>query len=174
MTRSENIKTATPVKPQPHRFRVSVPVADDAVYQWMLLQDNQSLSVRMLIRESIERNGYVDVINKPVAQLPKRGRPVGADDASQTELADEGQQEQRESEPTSAPVAPAPVATPQAPAIEPIGSPDPIEDEQPEPPSLAKLHAPAPEQVPDEVSSDPEPPSGQMYEPNDIFAMTRH
>lgn len=70
-------KADTPAKPQPHRFRVSVPAADEAVVAWMELQDNQSLSVRMLIRESIERNGYIDVVNRPVSQLPRQGRPTG-------------------------------------------------------------------------------------------------
>lgn len=63
---------STSKKPQPHRFRVSVPAADEAVLAWMELQDNQSLSVRLLIRESIERFGYVDVVNRPVTQLPTR------------------------------------------------------------------------------------------------------
>lgn len=66
-----------PGKPEPHRYRVSVPVADEAVAAWMELQDDRSLSVRMLIRESIARLGYVDVVNRPVDQLPKRGRPAG-------------------------------------------------------------------------------------------------
>lgn len=62
-------------KSQPHRYRVSVPGADKAVVEWMSLQDNASVSIRLLIRESIERIGYVDVMNRPVDQLPKRGRP---------------------------------------------------------------------------------------------------
>lgn len=83
-TRASAARTPIPVqeKPQPHRFRVSVPQADEAVLEWMALQDNPSLSVRMLIRESIERLGYVDIVNKPVAQLPKRGRPSGTDDGT--------------------------------------------------------------------------------------------
>ena len=86
-TKAAAVKTAktsaeTTVKPQPHRFRVSVPAADEAVLVWMNLQDNPSLSVRMLIRESIERLGYLDVFNRPVAQLPPRGRPVGPEEES--------------------------------------------------------------------------------------------
>jgi hypothetical protein len=57
-------------KRPPHRYRLSVPSADEAVSTWMELQDNQSLSIRMLIRDSIERHGYVDIANRPVAQLP--------------------------------------------------------------------------------------------------------
>lgn len=79
---SKTAPIPAPQKPQPHRFRVSVPQADEAVLDWMALQDNPSLSVRMLIRESIERLGYVDIVNKPVTQLPKRGRPSGTDDGA--------------------------------------------------------------------------------------------
>jgi hypothetical protein len=59
---------------------VNVPAADEAVLAWMALQDNHSLSMRMLIRESIERHGYIDVMNRPVDQLPKRGRPATAEE----------------------------------------------------------------------------------------------
>ncbi|MDQ4489433.1 hypothetical protein RBS60_04370 [Sinomonas sp. ASV486] len=57
---------------------MSVPAADEAVVAWMELQDNPSLSVRMLIRESIERLGYIDVVNRPVAQLPGGVRSGGS------------------------------------------------------------------------------------------------
>lgn len=71
-----------PVRPKPERFRVSVPAADEAVLAWIGMQDNHSQSIRMLIRESIERHGYIDVVNRPVAQLPKRGRPATQGDDS--------------------------------------------------------------------------------------------
>ncbi|MFE4195436.1 hypothetical protein ACFRJ9_06210 [Paenarthrobacter sp. NPDC056912] len=50
-----------------------MPSADEAVFAWMEMQDNLSLSIRMLIRDSIERDGYVDIVNRPVVQ-----RPVGS------------------------------------------------------------------------------------------------
>lgn len=59
----------------PRRVRWSVPTADVSVNRWLDLQDSISESVRLLIRESIQREGYVDVVNKPVEQLPRRGRP---------------------------------------------------------------------------------------------------
>ncbi|MFJ2662656.1 hypothetical protein [Arthrobacter koreensis] len=65
------------LKPEPKRYRVNVPQADESVLAWFNLQENHSLSVRQLIRESIERHGYIDVVNRPVAQLPKKGRPAG-------------------------------------------------------------------------------------------------
>lgn len=64
-------------KTEPKRIRVNVPQADESVLAWFELQENHSLSVRQLIRESIARDGYTDVVNRPVAQLPKRGRPPG-------------------------------------------------------------------------------------------------
>lgn len=64
-------------KPEPKRLRVNVPAADESVLAWFDLQENHSLSVRQLVRESIERHGYIDVVNRPVAQLPKKGRPAG-------------------------------------------------------------------------------------------------
>lgn len=62
-------------KPEPRRVRLTVPAVDVSTQQWLDLQDDASVSMRLLIRESIERDGYVDVMNKPVEQLPRRGRP---------------------------------------------------------------------------------------------------
>ena len=118
-------KAETPAKPQPHRFRVSVPAADEAVVAWMELQDNPSLSVRMLIRESIERHGYVDVVNRPVSQLPRRDRPSAP--SGEVPSADESAER-------------APEARPQVPA-------------------------PAP--------SEPEEPTGEPLDVNDIFSLMR-
>ena len=64
-------------KTEPRRIRVNVPLADESVLAWFEIQENHSQSVRQLIRESIARDGYLDVVNRPVAQLPKRGRPPG-------------------------------------------------------------------------------------------------
>lgn len=60
------------------RYRFTVPPADTSVQQWIETQDNLSASLRTIIRESIERDGYVDATCKPVEQLPRRGRPVGS------------------------------------------------------------------------------------------------
>lgn len=62
-------------KPEPMRTRITVPQADESVILWFSLQDDHSLSVRQLIRESIQRDGYIDVVNRPVDQQPRRGRP---------------------------------------------------------------------------------------------------
>lgn len=62
-------------KPDPRRVRLTIPAADESSQAWIDLQDDPSASMRMLIRESIQRDGYVDVVNRPVEQQPRRGRP---------------------------------------------------------------------------------------------------
>jgi hypothetical protein len=74
-------KTSQPEAAEPRRLRWSVPAADVSVSQWLDVQENISSSLRLLIRESIEREGYIDVVNKPVDQLPRRGRPPQAETA---------------------------------------------------------------------------------------------
>ncbi|XAS67148.1 hypothetical protein V3C33_17105 [Micrococcaceae bacterium Sec5.7] len=171
------VKTAktsavTTVKPQPHRFRVSVPAADEAVLVWMNLQDNPSLSIRMLIRESIERLGYVDVINRPVAQLPTRGRPVGPEDES-TET-------ERNAETAGAPAALVEqVATPAASADLDLSQETNTEPEilgiALEAPTLVQKSAPKQDDIYTSSSTTPEPeqPSVGQVEVNDIFSMLR-
>ena len=171
------VKTAktsavTTVKPQPYRFRVSVPAADEAVLVWMNLQDNPSLSVRMLIRESIERLGYVDVFNRPVAQLFTRGRPVGPEEES-TET-------ERNAETAAAPVALVQqVGTPAA-----STDPDLNQESNTEPGILGiALEAPALVRKPaskqddihasSSITPEPEQPSVGQLEVNDIFSMLR-
>lgn len=62
-------------RPASKRFRVSVPETDESVLAWIGAQSDLSNSVRALIRESIERNGYRDATCYPVVQQPRRGRP---------------------------------------------------------------------------------------------------
>jgi hypothetical protein len=57
------------------RLRWSVPAADVSVNEWLNAQASISQSLRLLIRESIERDGFIDVTYRPVKQLPRRGRP---------------------------------------------------------------------------------------------------
>jgi hypothetical protein len=169
---------AKAAKQQPQRFRVSVPVADEAVFAWMDLQDNPSLSVRMLIRENIERNGYVDVINKPVAQLPKRGRPPGSED----ELSDPAEEQ------AGAPRAAAPTLPVRQPAAAPtdldlsqeartepellgIALEDPVLAAQPPSQQPAPQQDAAPDSSP--APSEPEQPSSGQMEVNDIFSTLR-
>jgi hypothetical protein len=60
---------------EPRRLRWSVPRADVSTNRWLDTQYDISQSLRLLIRESIQRDGYIDVVNRPVEQLPRRGRP---------------------------------------------------------------------------------------------------
>lgn len=62
-------------KPEPIRKRLTIPGVNRSVLTWFELQDDASASVRHLIQESIQRDGYIDVINRPVEQQPRRGRP---------------------------------------------------------------------------------------------------
>lgn len=162
---------ARSVKPQPQRFRVSVPAADEAVLEWMNLQDNPSLSIRMLIRESIERLGYVDVVNRPVAQLPTRGRPVApAEDSTET---------RRNAEAAGAPAAVVQqVALPAASVDLGLGQETNTEPEirgvALEAPAWVQKSVPKQDDVHTSSSSSPEPEQPSVgQEVNDIFSMLR-
>lgn len=94
------------------RVRFSVPPADVSVGSWLDAQYSISESLRALIRDAIRRDGIVDVINRPVRQEPRRGRPprIGNEPADQVV----------ESEHASTPApAPAPASPPSPPASEP-------------------------------------------------------
>jgi len=67
------------------KLRVSIPAADVSVLQWLDAQASLADSLRALIRESIQRDGYIDVAFKPVEQLPRRGRPPADSDQGRTE-----------------------------------------------------------------------------------------
>jgi hypothetical protein len=160
------------VKPQPHRFSMSVPAADEAVLVWMNLQDDPSLSFRMLIRESIERLGYVDVFNRPVAQLPGRGRPVGPEEES-TET-------ERNEQTAAAPVALVQqVAPPAASTDLDLHRGTNTEPEIPgiasEAPALVQKPAPGQDDMRTSPSTAPEPeqPPVRELEVNDNFSMLR-
>lgn len=60
----------------PHRLRITVPASDTSVLRWLEVQESPSISLRMLVRAAIERDGYTDMLTRPVDQLPRRGRPV--------------------------------------------------------------------------------------------------
>lgn len=64
-----------PKEPPAMRYRLKVPESDASVIAWMDAQSELSISLRLLIKEDIIRNGFTDVTCRPVGQLPKRGRP---------------------------------------------------------------------------------------------------
>lgn len=170
------------VRPQPQRFRVNVPAADEAVLAWMAAQYNHSLSVRLLIRESIERHGYVDAMNRPVEQLPKRGRPAVADDDAATEPST-GQAPhpspavlpQLPPAAAAAPVVPAAPATLDLDRIDDLGSGPELLGIALQTPGLVPVAAPqqsAPE-FPLPSPPNPEQSPSEQVDVNDIFASTR-
>lgn len=61
------------------RYRFTVPAQDEYVQQWIDAQINISTSIRTLIREDIQKNGYTDVTCREVEQRPKVGRPSAAE-----------------------------------------------------------------------------------------------
>lgn len=65
------------------RRRVNLPKVDTSVSEWWAMQYDPSLSVRLLIRGDIERNGYRDVAHGPVKRLPRPGRPVAGSGVEQ-------------------------------------------------------------------------------------------
>jgi len=129
---------------EPRRLRWSVPRADESTNRWLDEQHDISRSLQLLIRESIQRDGYIDVVNRPVEQLPRRGRPP------QSETVD------AESEPTTPPPAKgddsdvSAVATQAQPA-----TPAPIASEQPTDPANKAVEDLAPEES---VPAGPTPP----------------
>ena len=60
------------------RHRFTVPNEDTTVIDFINAQSNLSMSLRMLIRRYVEKDGYTDVTCARVEQLPKRGRPPKA------------------------------------------------------------------------------------------------
>lgn len=67
------------------RYRFQVPAADESVQEWIAAQINISSSLRQLIREDIQKNGFTDVTCRAVEQGAKRGRPTNAELARRAE-----------------------------------------------------------------------------------------
>ncbi|MEU9267243.1 hypothetical protein AB0E04_17585 [Streptomyces sp. NPDC048251] len=110
---------------EPRKVRWTVPAADTSVIEWLDQQENISQSLRLLIRESVQRDGYVDVYYKPVEQLPRRGRPPL--ESTEQHEDDEAATDRR---PAARPVQPQPVVTDQADAVvektAPVAQPEPV------------------------------------------------
>ena len=60
---------------EPHRYRISIPDSDIAVWKWCDMQDSVSFSIRTIIKEYIKENGMVDATTVDDMNTPKRGRP---------------------------------------------------------------------------------------------------
>ena len=68
-SRTGEVNAPTAVTREPRRLRVSIPMADVSANKWLDEQESISRSLRVLIRESIQRDGYIDVVNYPIGQL---------------------------------------------------------------------------------------------------------
>lgn len=97
---------------EPRKVRWTVPAADTSVIEWLDQQENISQSLRLLIRESIQRDGYIDVFYKPVDQLPRRGRPPLESNEQR-----EDDEVAGERHPDARPVQPQPVVTDQSDSV---------------------------------------------------------
>ncbi|MFK0179635.1 hypothetical protein ACIQVR_27115 [Streptomyces xanthochromogenes] len=127
--------------------------------EWLNEQADISQSIRLLIRESIQRDGYIDVFYKPVDQLPRRGRPP-------LEITEqrEGDEATAERHPTARPVQPQPVITDQAGAVVETAAPAPEAQPEPVPALVETAEAPA---------ASPAPEQPKQASIDEIMASTR-
>lgn len=75
-----------------NRYRFSVPVDDVCVVDWVSHQHNLSLSIRQLIKATIEERGMRDYFSSDageIVQLPKRGRPANTIERVESVIATE-------------------------------------------------------------------------------------
>lgn len=64
---------------EPRKVRWTVPAVDTSVIAWLDAQAKPTQSLRLLVREAVQRHGYTDVVYQPVEQLPRRGDTAQAD-----------------------------------------------------------------------------------------------
>ncbi len=149
---------------EPRKVRWTVPAADTSVIEWLDQQENISQSLRLLIRESIQRDGYIDVFYKPVDQLPRRGRPP-LESTEQPED-DEATTDRRPAARSVQPQ-PQPVVTDQADAVVEKTAPASAAQPKPVPTPVETAEEPA-ARAP---SAPPEPPKQASID--EIMASTR-
>lgn len=61
--------------PDGMRIRVNVPADDEAVVEWLNLQHDRSLSIRMIIRDAIRRYGMKDFFATSTDSIRKSATP---------------------------------------------------------------------------------------------------
>lgn len=130
---------------EPRKVRWTVPAADTSVIEWLNEQADISQSIRLLIRESIQRDGYIDIFYKPVDQLPRRGRPPL--EITEQREDDEATAERR---PAARPVQPQPVVTDQAEAVVETAAPAPVAQPEPVPAPVETAENPVPSPAPEQ------------------------
>lgn len=129
------------------RYRFNVPFADTSTLQWCEQQVSLSTSLRQLIRAEIERNGYVDAMCVPVQQMPKPGRPLGAQNKKTIE-SNKALEEQSEVDETVVVTEPAPQETVTKLPVQQISQPKPVETYAPQsaPVPKTEVKKPIPQQ----------------------------
>ncbi|WP_093802242.1 hypothetical protein [Streptomyces sp. Wb2n-11] len=148
---------------EPRKVRWTVPAADTSVIEWLDQQENISQSLRLLIRESIQRDGYVDVYYKPVEQLPRRGRPPL--ESTEQREDDEAVTERR---PAARPVQPQPAVADEA----EVGTDAVVETAAPAPEAQPEL-VPAPAETAEDPVPSPAPEQPKQASIDEIMASTR-
>ncbi|TLS44886.1 hypothetical protein FE633_17195 [Streptomyces montanus] len=138
-----------------------MPAADTSVIKWLDQQENISQSLRLLIRESIQRDGYVDAYYRPVEQLPRRGRPPLENTEQRDD--DEAVTERR----PAATIQPQPAVTEQVDAVVEKTAPAPVAQPEPVPAPVETAEEPAASAP----SAPPEPPKQASID--EIMASTR-
>lgn len=73
------------------RQRISIPESDISVLEWINNQSNVSFSIRMMIKEYIEKYGYSDITCRKVDKQLKRGRPPKMDNNTEDNIIDSDQ-----------------------------------------------------------------------------------
>lgn len=59
--------------------KLSIPLQDAAVLEWLNNQESMSDSIRALIRDDVAKNGYGDFFCREIIPGAKRGRPTNAE-----------------------------------------------------------------------------------------------
>lgn len=139
--------------------KLSIPLADASVLRWLEGQDNMSDSIRQLIRQDIEKNGYDDVFCRDIVPGAKRGRPSNA------ELAMREQTSQRQTLETVQPVVESLV---QEPVVQPqrVVQAQTVQSKQSTVPNMVQAPTPAP--VP---SAAPLPADDGFIDPEELLGL---
>ncbi|MFD4946605.1 hypothetical protein ACFWNT_29700 [Streptomyces sp. NPDC058409] len=163
---------------EPRKVRWTVPAVDTSVIEWLDEQENISQSLRLLIRESIQRDGYIDVVYKPVDQLPRRGRPPlesteQRDDEPSPVRAPQHEESAVDRRPGVRSVQPRPAVTDNS----DVDSDSDVEKAAPEPEAQRETAKPEPASAPAEKAEEPEasaaPQPPKQASIDEIMASTR-
>lgn len=139
-------------EPTTRKVQLTVPVADSTVTEWLDLQYSPSESLRRLIRESVAREGFVDVANRPVRPP---ANPVYVAETYPDEAIDEDDDFVPRAEPLAKKAEP-PAKKPEPAAKKPEpATKKPAKAEQPAPTRATKTRSTRAAEAPAEASAAP-------------------